>query len=163
VNATDLADRLLAALDHAEAVARAASPGPWRLTPNGEVESAPLTEGDWMRAHIAGYFGHYEVQTPAADCAFIAANDPGHVLRAVAAHRQIVDNYALVLRQSEENSEKFVRLSRTTNWTDRVWSEQMTNVKTFGWECAGRVAAAEAAVKAIASIYLPDTDQGEPR
>ncbi len=118
---TDIADRLNAALDLAEQNARAASPGPWRFTPDGEVESAPLTEGDWMRAKVAGYFGHYEVRTPEGDRAFIAANDPPHVLRTIAAHRDIVE-----------------------------------------W-CRTRLPYAGPVLRSLASIYLPDTDQGEPR
>jgi hypothetical protein len=138
---TDLVDRLRAALDHAEEAARAASPGPWRLLEDGEVESAPLTEGDWMRAHVAGYFGHYEVRTPEEDCAFIAANDPVHVLRTIAAHRRIVERHRPAL-------------------------ERPSPLGTLCHYCSPGEAQTEhpcADLRDIASIYLTDTAQGEPR
>ncbi len=85
---TDLADRLRAALDHAEAVARAATPGPWRRE-HPDWPNTSIGNGD--RTVIASAAGHGGSWPSAEDAAHIAANGPDVALRAIAAHRQIVD------------------------------------------------------------------------
>ncbi len=86
----DLVDQLLAALDRAEATARAATPGPWcREHPDWPNTSI----GNGHRTVIASAAGHGGSWPTAEDAAHIAANGPDVALRAIAAHRRIVDRH----------------------------------------------------------------------
>ncbi len=125
---SDLADQLRAALDRAEAVARAATPGPWRR----EHPDWPNTSiGNGHRTVIASAVGHGGSWPSAQDAAHIAANGPDVALRTIAAHRRIVGLYeaAEVTRNATQGS------------TTDAFARGLTN--------AYRVA-----VEAIAAIYL---------
>ncbi len=74
-------------LDKLEMLARAATPGPWRLTAYGNVEAAPAPNG--IRAEMpticATHESHDsgEYMPTSADAAFIAAANPDAVLALV--------------------------------------------------------------------------------
>ncbi len=131
---TDLVDRLRAALDHAEAVARAAithagygPTGEWATSDDGSVMPADPGGNDWIAVGPwSGALGDIGVH--------IAANDPAHVLRTVAAHRRIIAIYKYAVASRDADS--------------------------MAWN---RAVDMEHVLADLASIYLPDTDQGEPR
>lgn len=104
---TDLTSRITEALDQAERLARAATPGPW-------VTPGPDTIGQWMiygeewcvaEANVVEH-GLPNLGPPPdarqadANAAFIAANNPLAVLRSVAADRRVLERHAPKVRGS---------------------------------------------------------------
>lgn len=89
---SELVDRLRAALDRTEEVARATTCAvPWRVVD---------LQTDINVADVQGACGGYVTASrdqpccAVEDATFIAANDPASVLRSVAAHRKILDRHA---------------------------------------------------------------------
>lgn len=94
-----LIERLRAALDRAEEIARAADWGPWEVGPSFGARDNRVyvrREGDLIdsigNCVIVGQVSN--MPQFRANAVFIAANDPAHVLRTVAAHRKILDRHA---------------------------------------------------------------------
>ena len=81
-SALSLVERLRAALDRAEEIARAAPPD--------------LDQCSW--SFPVGWIGVDEEHGYEAACVWRDANSPAHVLRTVAAHRKILDRHAPLWR-----------------------------------------------------------------
>lgn len=79
----DLLDRLNAALDERERLARAATPGPWHALDGGVVDD------DHEQWPVADTDSKHNRE----DRVFIAANDPTHVLRVITAHREVLRHH----------------------------------------------------------------------
>lgn len=77
-----LAEWLTAQLDREEAAARAATPGPWKL-------SEP--QGNWIWPHVCNTYGSERVNAE-----HIAYWDPARVLADIAAKRGIVAEYVAI-------------------------------------------------------------------
>lgn len=99
----DLAARVRAELDEREALAKAATPGPWWN--ESRILHAPYPPGGKGAAcHPAtcGY-GSGTIDDPDANAEHIAANDPSSVLRQVEGLRQIVERHKPVGAYVETN------------------------------------------------------------
>ncbi len=85
----DLIAFLLDRLDEAEAVAKAASPGPWRVNSTSYPESIYSAEDDDV---VSGgrWGGEASIFDQDKDAFFIAYQHPARVLADVAAKRQII-------------------------------------------------------------------------
>ncbi len=113
-----------------------------------EATARAATPGPW-HALDGGVVDDDHEQWPVADTdskrnredrVFIAANDPAHVLLTVAAHRRIVDRH----QPQQVNGD---------------YHECRTCSDGYGYHDPAPCAD----LRDIASIYLPDLDQGEPR
>ncbi len=155
---TDLADRLNAALDRAEQTARAAAAQfagtsglVWEnrsgdsVGPADAVDNSTVAHGRW------DYLGD-EI----AD--HIALNDPAHVLRTVAAHRNVA-----LLHGGVHDCREFISGVYPDDWpADAPYGtagERWSHVSTEHFDADEPCPT----LRGIASIYLPDLDQGEPR
>lgn len=105
-SALSLVERLRAALDRAEEIARAATPGPWWDSPAQSAPSHHTIRGGGRPAEkgrpgdvrsVASF--DRRTSNRSADIAFIVANDPAAVLRTVAAHRKILDRHRPLHRE----------------------------------------------------------------
>lgn len=87
---TDLVPHLLAAIAETEAVARAATPGPW------EYEGDDVTDGEMYSVHdgahgdLVGNTVAYTRDRQVPNMVHIVRNDPVAVLRRCAADRKLV-------------------------------------------------------------------------
>lgn len=102
---TGLVEWLTAQLDADEALARAATPGPWRRTHLEWPRNTSISGGDGRRVVVScvGF-------PSAADADHILANDPAAVLRTVAAHREILDDLIEIDRfKDDERSDEVTR------------------------------------------------------
>lgn len=131
-SALSLVERLRAALDRAEEIARAAAAPSlhWR------EDSAWLTDMlDPLPSQRAERAPGWQPMITPEEIKHIAANDPAHVLRTVAAHRKILDRHAPV------------ELERTVCevCSSRTWDDE---------ELIGTYPCVD--VLALASIYFPE-------
>lgn len=88
-------DKLKAAIDESERIARAATAGPWRV--DDETYAEIIYGGtDDMTSVVSGgrWGGEASVFDQTADALHIAAQNPAVTLRMVAAHRKILDLHA---------------------------------------------------------------------
>lgn len=105
---TDLAARVLAAIEEAERIARAATPGPWYTPPPGDVGEWSIYAEGWM----IGGVRHYPstdmrnaakmlrkpatvVEHATANAEHIVRHDPVVILRQCAADRRTVERHRL--------------------------------------------------------------------
>ncbi|MFE7128935.1 DUF6221 family protein [Streptomyces sp. NPDC057617] len=94
----DVVDFLRARLDDDERVARAATPGPWRL--DSTIHAELLNAGDGTTVIGGGRWGgEASVFESTEDAIHIAEWDPSRVLREIDAKRRIVDIYADALEE----------------------------------------------------------------
>lgn len=97
-SALSLVERLRAALDRAEEIARAATPGPWHAGNATELGAADVYAGrEAVTSAYAEPCCSYE------DAVHMAANGPDVVLRTVAAHRKILDLLPAVAELEERD------------------------------------------------------------
>ncbi len=130
---TNLVDRLRAALDQHEQVAHAAANG----DPHWVQSTWPTDRGHITTA--GGGTVVYDEGCPSEEQAtHIAANDPANVLRTIAAHRRIAERHA-------------PQQVTGGHYECRTCSDG------YGYHDPAPCAD----LRDIASIYLPDTDQGE--
>lgn len=138
-SALSLVERLLAALDRAEEIARAASYGPWVVGSSfGAQNTRVFQEGSLVDSVGQAVFQAQVSNSPQCreNAAFIAANGPDVVLRTVAAHRKILDEFDRVKGRSAQALDE--------GQNDLVIALRAKEV------------ALEVAVHALASIYLPE-------
>jgi hypothetical protein len=137
----DLIERLRAELDRLEAVAREATEGPW--TYDGGVIEAPEKAYE-VRLHggitsVDRWYVVIDSSTGNAvgdeDGRFIAANDPGVVLRTIQAHRKVLERceIALIARDAAVDTP----LAGATRMALRLEREHL---------------------ELVASIYFPESD-----
>lgn len=97
---TDVRQQLTEALDRAEAIARAATPGPWRYNPDKMWNLPGLHFGEEFvgagaldKAICVAATGEADDQQSMRDAAFIARWDPATVLRLVERDREMLDEH----------------------------------------------------------------------
>ncbi len=165
----DLVERLRAALDRAEEIARAAMVvSRW----NGVDMEARTVDGRWTadRRYIEGdgfeiydEGGHTDEQA-----AFIAEHDPASVLRTVAAHRKILEEHAPILAMVEwphdQNGKgeamvcpRCQNADHTTNWHPPVGG---AGVLPEGF-VAPYILAPCNTLLALAAVYFPEAPDAD--
>jgi hypothetical protein len=92
-----LATWLLAQLDAEEAVARAATPGPWRVV---EQQATVSVTNRWQRVALMQRRANDRLAE--ASAAHIAAQDPATTLARIAALREVVETCTMPLAATEE-------------------------------------------------------------
>lgn len=133
-----LVDRLRAALDAHERIARDATPGPWEVEPNRSVRAGDELVVASVTARNLWPSGH--------DASFIAINDPAHVLRTIQAHRTILARH--IPRSFEHTG------------ATAVWCMACVAIDEINWfddEIAYQLFPCDD-VRALASIYFPESD-----
>lgn len=122
----DLSEFLLARIAEDEAVAREATPGPWRwsedLEDGMESEAAHtyVRNESWPTPVISAHGVHTEgfVQVQPADAAHIARWDPARVLAECQAKARIVSNHASTTTGWHDDEGEHVLYCR---WCHRQW------------------------------------------
>lgn len=95
---TDLRTWISQQIDKAEAVARAATPGPW-ITPDHDDQIGML---EVRTAHEADIMIGYVADVATADAHHIALNDPAAVLRRCTADRKILARHNVDIRRADD-------------------------------------------------------------
>lgn len=133
-SALSLVERLRAAFDRAEEIARAATGGKWTARteyPHLVFQGDP-NDFQTVSTNLAG--------SAAADAIFIAEHCPAHVLRTVAAHRKI--------------------LEAVERWLDPHPGQECTNVDDEYSHCELHVAVKDKlppyALTILAAVYFPE-------
>jgi hypothetical protein len=149
----DLVERLRSALDRAEEIARAATPGPWWDSPAQTAPSHHTIRGGG-REPQKGRPGDVRsvarfdrrVNNSDADIAFIAfivTNDPAVVLRTIQAHREIISDH---------------------DSSDFPYDPEGSAHGSYSWQpCCVGCGQPEPCktLQLIAAIYLPDIETGD--
>jgi hypothetical protein len=139
-------DKLRAAMDETERVARAAG-ATWTM--EGERDELLLDFG----GHTTSDIGFYEDDAlRPAEARHIALHDPERELRTIAAHRKILALWDDNERELEANSAEFSRPARPME-DDAQRFRHLGNAKAQGWELQGRRWALRAMLTALAEAY----------
>lgn len=152
---------ILARVAEDEQAARAATTGPWERTvdehngPNDGVDVGIWSDAAERYPVESMVIGN---RNALADAAHIVRHDPERALAECAAMREIVGRLAQAERLCEANAEEHAKASRG----GLANQEQITALRTHGWELRGRREALRYVVDVLAAIWSdhPDYDEG---
>jgi len=160
---TTLAPLDSAALDKLEALARAATPGPWSWwTSNSmlRLTGADGKDGGVLCPHY--YMGHADLECSPADQAFIAAANPAMILALIAQARAAQQQQATPAHIPADEREKFEAWVRTLDvpgdalnrWPDGRYIQEPIEGYWGGWQA--RAAITQEAVAPAGYKLVPD-------
>jgi len=146
----DLIERLRAELDRLEAIARDASCGPWVVGSSfGAQNTRVFQQGSLIDSVGQAVFQAQVSNSPQCreNAAYIVANGPDVALRTIQAHRAILDEAVSWWHEEHEDG-----------WYSCGLTESCINDLARGSCTCGLDARREVILRALASIYFPESD-----